>query len=1072
MRIKSVLPQIALAVSLAGLGLVAGASPACAQSVFGAVHGRVTDSLGPAIGVHVSLGEAGFTTVTDLLGRFRFDHVPVGTWAARAYRSEAGVAAGAGVVTGVHVASDADVQVEVRLGEQRAFEAPGTEEEAGLTSRAAWSGSRLAALPVDDARQSLGYLPGVVMRGTDLGIAASPGLTIRGSGADQTSVYVDGAPARFESLGSASLALPQDGIDEASVATGVLPAVVAEARGATVAYVTRSGGPRFAAGLGAGTDGLFSRASTVGYNRFDAFAGGPVPRVRGVTWFVSAGLLGQASPYRGSGAETVPTFALAGVDTVMRYPLNPGSPLSDSGTAVLPRFAQVSGSCGQLGSDSGAVARQIRSNYGVTCRGLREDLAWTTSRRVQAKLLYSYGGGSSLSVSAIASDLQQRDAPGQLIADNSAYTGSRTASRMAVLNWAHRIGQITQGAVTLEGNLSLAADAYQSGPLDLSTELATEDPVLGIQFRRLRFTGLDGIPLPVTDAVIRELRSNTFRPPLYSRHDLSLYQAYRFNPYGLSYGFPTSGIGGEATVVSETRLAGRLGAEWLATSALTVRGGVDFSRTDLSYFDSPILSGFGLDAFVGHPRRTGAFAEARLDAGAVTLEAGARADRYVTGSDFPKVPGRIFTNPVLRTSDTSYASRMLLTFDPGRTQTLATPSLRLGFRLDDRTRARAGFSQQVVLPPYAWLFSHLNTDIANANLEVPFGRDVSLVKTTLIEGGGRHRFPSGLVLDLAAFIKYNVLPYAFTVTDVYDPFIGGPNLPNESVTLLSRTKNTRAVGGEVQLSWGDGRAVSGGASYSIVQTHLADGTGGLVPQDPLNVTSHAIAATLILRPAEELTRRAVMGPVLRGLSLALAARLTNGEAFTPLANSGVGIIAPGGGSNGYPLDEPLSEHLPWTRTLDLRLAKSFAVAGARVSVYAEARNLFDVSNIVALFAETGTTANPLFQSNLITPQLSSLHQDAGSLWITKPVTVNGVTQNVTGVDLTDCSRYQVGNGGIRGAVDCVALRRVEARWGNGDGFYDTGEINRALGAWYDALYGSWLFHGPARTARVGLSVEF
>jgi len=86
--------------------------------------------------------------------------------------------------------------------------------------------------------------------------------------------------------------------------------------------------------------------------------------------------------------------------------------------------------------------------------------------------------------------------------------------------------------------------------------------------------------------------------------------------------------------------------------------------------------------------------------------------------------------------------------------------------------------------------------------------------------------------------------------------------------------------------------------------------------------------------------------------------------------------------------------------------------------------------------------------------------------------VNGVTQVVSGVDLTDCARYPQSITRTGGVPDCLALRQVEARWGNGDEFYDTNEINRALNAWYNSLYGTWLFHGPARTARVGIEVEF
>ena len=1069
MRASSLLRHVVVAA--ASCGAVLCPLPAAAQGVYGSVRGTVRDTLGPAAGVRVTLAGSAFTAVTDVAGVFAMDHVPAGVYLVRAERTAQGGAAGE--VEGVRVASDATVTVDVRLGERR--EASG-EAAAGdrLATRALWNARELGALPIDDSRQALALMPGVVARGTDLGIDASPTLAIRGSSAEQTAVFVDGAPARFETLGGSALALPTPGIVEASLLSGAEPASVAEARGATVAYVTRAGGPRLEAGLTAGTDGPFSKDATVGFNHFDAFAGGPVPHAAHLTWFVSGSLLGQSSQYRGRGADTVPTFALAGVDSVISYTYrDPGSPGGvASATAVLPRFAQVSGTCGQLGGDSGAAAQQIRRNYGLACQGLRQSFDWTTSRRAQAKLQYSYGDGSSVSLSGLVSDFQQRDPAGTALADNAMFTGTRAASALAVLSWSHRLLRLRSGAVRLEAGLWAGSDHHQSGPLDLSSELSTEDPALGIELSRLRFAGQDGIPLPLTDAVIRQMRTDAFRPPLWGRTDLTPGAPFRFNPYGVSNVFPITGVDGELTVVSETRLGGRVGVEWEVNAGLVVRGGADFSRTDLSYYDAPFVPDIFVNGFLAHPSRSGLFAEARYDAGALVLEAGVRADRYTSGADFTKYPGRIFTNPTWNTGDTTYAARMSRVFEPGRTQTLATPTLRIGFRVDDRTTARAAFSQRVELPPYAWLYSNLNSDIANTNLEQPFGRDISYVKSALIEAGLRHVFASGVALDGSVYEKTHVLPYAFASTNVYDPFIGGaPGQPNESVTLLSATAGTRAMGADFGVEWGAGRPIGGTASYSIEQTRLPSFDTYPVLAGPITITTQAIVGTLSLRVPDDWATGAALRAALRGVGAVLVGRATSGEPYTPVSNGGTGVTAPPSNFILSGAGWAYVDHLPWTKTLDLRVTKRVEVRGAHLSVYAEARNLLNLDNLVALFAETGRDANPLYRAYVLDPQISSLEQDAGSLWVQKPVTVGGVTQTLSGVDLTNCANYPQGAGGSRGVADCIALRRVEARWGNGDGFYDTNEIDRALGAWYDSVAGAWRFHAPARTARIGVEVE-
>jgi len=88
------------------------------------------------------------------------------------------------------------------------------------------------------------------------------------------------------------------------------------------------------------------------------------------------------------------------------------------------------------------------------------------------------------------------------------------------------------------------------------------------------------------------------------------------------------------------------------------------------------------------------------------------------------------------------------------------------------------------------------------------------------------------------------------------------------------------------------------------------------------------------------------------------------------------------------------------------------------------------------------------------------------------VTVNGVTQTQTGVDLTDCSQYKYATDGSRGLPDCLLLRQAEARFGNGDNFYDTNEQTRALNAWYNRNNGPYTLYGNAFNMRLGFEFNF
>src|SRR3989442_13260632 len=115
----------------------------------------------------------------------------------------------------------------------------------------------------------------------------------------------------------------------------------------------------------------------------------------------------------------------------------------------------------------------------------------STAGRGQAKLSYSYGAGSSLSVTGILFDVQQRAFPGTDIADAALYRGGSGTSRLGVVDWSHALGTVHGGPLPLSMNLSLAGDQLIDGPLTAASALATRDPGLGGEGARLKFTGAD-----------------------------------------------------------------------------------------------------------------------------------------------------------------------------------------------------------------------------------------------------------------------------------------------------------------------------------------------------------------------------------------------------------------------------------------------------------------------------------------------------------------------------------------------------------------------------------------------------
>jgi hypothetical protein len=917
---------------------------------------------------------------------------------------------------------------------------------------------------VDDVRNIIALQPGVVESGS------ANGVSIRGGRPGEQNVYIDGAPVRSTNFGNQAITVGTNAVEEASVTTAALGVEFGDAQSGVISYTTRSGGERLTGSVNISTDEPFGNAVSLGYNRLEGSLGGPIPLLRNLRFFASGVLQGQVSPFRGSGWNKVPTYVMGGLDTTVHY--------DSAGVGVVsvnvPRFVQYGGQCDASG------------NFGADCQGARFPMNWNTTIETTGKLSYSYGNGSSVSLTGLATGNQFRNWPGTAIGDPALYTGGHTWNRLAVLNLNHSFFKSAERELALNVNLSWGQDKSIAGPLNPASEITTRDPALGMEFSNLRFAGLDGFPFPITDQIIRNIRTNSgLRTPLLNRTDLRNRQPYRMNPYGLqSGGWSTDGFGAGATLNSETRYRGFVQVDWQANRFHRLNVGGEAKKTDLAYWASNYLAQIFMNAYVVHPVTYAAWAADRLDLGDVVLDVGARYDYMDTRALFANTPGRVFTNPAWQpdaaTNDAAYAASLAAVFTPAQAHHTISPRLRVSFPITEKTDFRLSYSHQVQTPDFATLLNGTNNDLAFTNTNDAFGRDVGFGKTVLFEFGVRHAFSPDLVLDVAAYNKDFASDLAYRIKPFDDPANPGRT---QNVNVLTSADFGYARGIDVKLDKriGNWLSFSGGYTFQVARNTGSDpfaylrtsarqisqvtGDPAAPPEQPLPTDdnrAHNFVAALTLSVPADWKQGTTMGAILRDVGVFATAQAVSGLPYTRLANSGTGQTAPrtGFGLTAASLEPVNASTMPWTRDVSLRINKGFRVGRADVTAFADLRNVFNFKNVVRLFAETGDVVNALHRENTISPEFSNLANEAGA---------NGKLLSGGAVDLrASCSTWT----GITGVVDCVNLRRVEARFGNGDGIYTPAEQSTALNAYYDLLNGTQTFYGTPRSIRLGFELNF
>ncbi len=889
-------------------------------------------------------------------------------------------------------------------------------------------GSIVDAFPFDRLADVLGFLPGVA--------ATNDGsLSVRGGEADENAVYVDGVPVTpglrvsgtallggsYYGARGSGIGLGTNAVEAISLTTGPYPVEFGNAQSGLIRVTTIAPPARWHATGSYEGDSPFGSGHTLGLNRLQLRAGGPLTSRLG---FVMAGVLeGQASERLGLDQNRPPIFVQSGVDTT---------------------FSVTNG---------GSTAPVDVSRF-VPSSGIRIPASAQTVYQLLGKVVYRLGERSQLSLLALASQDQHRLFDYQNLYNPRQLGGIRSWSRVYALSWSGDLGRPGGRPLSLEAHLSYQTDRTLSGPLDSGSEADTRDPFAGLLVKPLGFRfNLDNFPLD--DALVNRYRLGQPGTSPYDLNNVGQYvliQLFRGNAYGLTGFSDGGGPVGLLEMRRENRLAARAVATWAFSRHHTLTLGGEFTRYNLDNYSHELTSTLSSDIYLEAPVAMGLFAADRVVFGDLTFGIGGRYDRFDTRARRPADFPRLFTAPGFDPNDPT----KLLQRDPSRGR--FSPHLNAAFALDQRTRLRAGYAEQVQVPDFSLNLLGINTDFKYATLNTTFGTALDFARSRLFEIGARHAFGGGFEVGLGAYTKTRIGEVTTKLQSRFDP------VDQKSVLLpfLTNAGGGRVRGIELTLDRHLGSYVTGTVSYSYQDAKLAGG-------DPSpNSRPHTVAGLLALTLPDGWRHGSLIGGVLQNLTAAAAFRFASGTAYTTCAgNESVlsdqfcSAVSPG------PFD---GARLPAFKVLDLRLSKDFGIGRQRLSVYLDARNLLNLKSLVRVYSTNGDVVNPLERA---------FNRVVDSSGFAREGAANGVYNGATGdldlafggAGLAGCAGW-VRADGLSAPPSCAYLIRAEERFGNGDHIFSLAEQRRVSDALYDVSRGLQNFTAPGRRVRIGVEVRF
>ena len=415
-----------------------------------------------------------------------------------------------------------------------------------------------------------------------------------------------------------------------------LLAAYGNATGGIISIVTRTGGARYHGSLSYQTDELFGVNHGPGINRVEGAVSGPLAGK--LTLALGGTIEGRQSVEEGFHSQDAPIFLPAGVDTVLRQ----ASVVEDdttttfderlvSDTTLVPlyNYAISRGRCDEFGSagaaglngPDGSYIRRIRDNFGLACSGVRIPATARTLYTASAKLNYTYGTGSRLTLSAATSGdhgyqfdfiirhLNRLSVPAGL-------RGFSERSRLATLSWTQNLSKSAERALALDVALSYQDDRTIGGQLDPKSAVSARAPFGGFILKPMRFL-FDFETFPVDEHLVQNIRLHEGRmTPIDGRNtSFDPVDNLRNDAYGLYGRFAgfAGTLGGDTwlfreggsfvynplNLYSEQRYIAKAALDWQADRVSRVKLGGEMTRYAMVYYGSfQRLPG---DVYIEHP---------------------------------------------------------------------------------------------------------------------------------------------------------------------------------------------------------------------------------------------------------------------------------------------------------------------------------------------------------------------------------------------------------------------------------------------------------------------------------------
>ncbi len=1099
----SAFTRAARTLALAAVTLAVGASTLFAQASTGKLEGKVRDQQGaPIANAQVIIVGTRFGAQTNADGYYFINNVPAGSVTLQAsfigYKTTQ--------VTDVRIVSGqtitADVTLESTPVQVTTITVVAAQNELvprdAVTTKQNVEGDFADKLPVDRITNVLALQPGVV---------ASTGggtISVRGGRTDEAATYVDGVPVGagnrgggFVTGGGNSISIGTNGFEDASITTGASSAAFGGAQSGIVSISTRTGGSKFAGAVGYETDGLFGNSVSLGFNRVTASLSGPI--VSNLTFFISGVAEGNQSAGTGQNRANSPYFNAVGTDTVVSVPSAIGSPTADTAYYSVQNFAVYTGKCDETMTYAGINIAEssnpdIASNYGQDCQGIRLPGTANSAYQLQGKLNYSFGTGSRIFLSALASQGQGRNFTYANLYNPQQIFGNNNQNQVYTLGWTQNLAKSSSRALALDVALSYQQDKFIQSPLTRESEVNSRDPFGGFMLTPLDFV-FDFNSFPLNQELLdnfQQNKANSRRTPydLENTAQYALVDKWRNNAYGVLGFSEAGGPTGRLFLNDESRFIGSAALDWQVDRYNRLKIGGGFTNFDIKSYSSGMTSQAFSDFYMEKPKAWSAYAEDRLDLGDVVLVAGVRYDYYNTNASHPQYCDstgcqptvRISSNPLFDPNNVQASLDSIYT--PDEAHSYLSPHIQVSFPVSDRTNMRFSYAHQVQPPDFALILGGINTDLAVTNTNHVYGSDLDFGTTITFEFGIRHAFSDDFVLDFSAYNRDAQANQAGRLLSLYDPL----KLQNQDIRMMTNADFGNYRGFDVRIDKRIGSLFNGSLAYTYSDakntgsdpfTYINFGSrilnavaGGNDPPPsaylPTTYTRpHNLAGLFSLTFPNNWNSGSTSGAILENVGFYATFRVASGTAYTrcPVEAGNESVISPGVCARAFDNDVNGSR-LPTFRNTDLRVTKGFRFGGVDLTAYLDVRNLFNFTNTTAVFSETNGIQNATELQESWSGDSSGYADEALA-----SSAYNAQTGTMNLPSTGGCGNW-VTQDGKAAAPNCVYLIRAEERFGNGDGAFTLAEQRRASEASYYAGRSEANFTAAPRRMRLGLELNF